>query len=73
MGRFSIVAIIALSGCSTQAPEPSYIKACPALVEYSRSFDQAAGAQIEALPVGSPVTKMIEDYIALRAQVRACK
>jgi hypothetical protein len=71
MGRFSVLALIVLSGCA--APAPVYIKTCPVLVNYSRQFDQAAGAQIEALPSESPVTKMISDYIALRAQVRACK
>jgi hypothetical protein len=70
MGRFRFLVLVALSGC-TQTP--AYIKTCPPLVNYSRSFDQAAGAQIEALPAGSPVTKMIEDYAALRAAVRACK
>jgi len=71
MGRFSILALLAVAGCA--APTPVYVKICPVLVNYPLSFSRAAGAQIMALPPGSPLTKMVEDYIDLRAQVRTCK
>jgi hypothetical protein len=40
---------------------------------YSKAFEQAAGQQLAALPDGSPIVTMIEDYLKVRAEARDCK
>lgn len=69
MGRFSLVACLLLAGCATPAP---YLATCPPLKAYSHEFQRQAADQLEALPAGSPVVRLVTDYIALRKAVKDC-
>jgi hypothetical protein len=46
--------------------------ACPPVVEYSRDFQLQAADEVAALPDGSAIVEMMEDYAVMRAQARAC-
>lgn len=73
MGRLNgFVAVLALAGCATQQP-PQYIHICPVVPTYSTQFQQRAGDELALLPPDSPITKMVEDYLAVRAEAKACK
>lgn len=52
------------------AAPPSLV--CPPLVEYSAEEREAVAQAVEALPEGSPLVGLVDDYLALREMVRAC-
>ena len=55
----------AMAGSDTRAP-------CPPVVDY-RAADQARAAdEVEALPEGAVIVRMLSDYAVLRDQARAC-
>jgi hypothetical protein len=60
-----------LSGCNL-TPAPVLIHVCPVAPAYSAAFEKQAGQQLSTLPPGSPIVKMISDYIAVRSEIRAC-
>lgn len=66
---FLTCAAVMLTACTTA---PQYIRTCPPLVTYSPEFQRQAADQLEAMPTGSPVVKMTEDYLALRRAVKEC-
>lgn len=69
MARFSLLVALMLTGC---AAAPPYVAACPPLVTYSPEFQHQAADQLAALSPGSPIAKMMSDYIGLRQAVREC-
>jgi len=42
-------------------------------VEYSREFHARAAEEIEVLPEGAAIAKMLSDYAVIREQARACR
>ena len=46
--------------------------ACPPAPEYSQGTREEAARQIERLPEGSALIRILEDCAVLRDQVRAC-
>ena len=56
----------AMAGSDTRAP-------CPPVVEYSAADQSRAAAEIEALPEGAVIVRMLGDYAVLRDQARACR
>ncbi len=56
----------AMAGSDTRAP-------CPPVVEYSAADQSRAAAEIEVLPEGAVIVRMLGDYAVLRDQARACR
>lgn len=63
-------AMLSLNGCATAGSDPG---ACPVPVFYSRDQQARAAAELEALPDGSVLALMLEDYGRERARLRACE
>lgn len=63
-------ALLSLGGCATAVSDPG---ACPVPVVYSRDQQARAAAELEALPDGSVLALMVEDYGRERARLRACE
>jgi hypothetical protein len=66
-----MIAMLWLTGCAmvgsdTRAP-------CPPVVEYTASDQASAADEVEALPEGAVVVRMLGDYAVLRDQARACR
>lgn len=60
-----------LTGCAmvdsdTRAP-------CPPVVEYTAADQARAADEVEALPDGTVIVRMLSDYAVLRDQVRTCQ
>ena len=60
-----------LSGCGMggfegQAP-------CPPVVEYSAADQLRAADEVDALPEGAMIVRMLSDFAVLRDQARACR
>lgn len=66
-----LIAMLWLTGCAmggseTRAP-------CPPVVEYTAADQARAADEVEALPEGAVVVRMLIDYAVLRDQARACR
>lgn len=60
------IALMALLGaCAPAGSEP----ACFALVPYSHAMQVQAAEEVAALPAGSALVRMIDDYGDLRARI----
>ena len=59
-------------GCATDGFDISVFGACPPVVEYSQEFSARAAEELNLLPVGSAVAKMLSDYAVMREQARFC-
>ena len=47
--------------------------ACPPVVEYTAADQARAADEVETLPEGAVVVRMLSDYAVLRDQARACR
>jgi hypothetical protein len=56
----------AMGGSDTRAP-------CPPVVDYTAADQVRAADEIEALPEGAVIVRMLSDYAVLRDQARACQ
>lgn len=54
-----------MGGSDVQAP-------CPPVVEYSATEEAHAAVEVEALPEGDVIVRMLSDYAVIRDQARAC-
>jgi len=45
---------------------------CPPVVEYSAADQARAADEVDALPDGAMVVRMLSDFAVLRDQTRAC-
>lgn len=59
-----------LTGCAMGGSETR--EPCPPVVEYTSAEQARAADEVEALPEGALVVRMVSDYGVLRDQVRAC-
>lgn len=60
-----------LSGCATVSSETR--APCPPVVEYTGADQARAANEVEALPDGTVIVRMLSDYAVLRDQVRTCQ
>ena len=56
----------AIGGSETGAP-------CPPVVEYTATDQARAADEVEALPEGAVVVRMLSDYAVMRDQARGCR
>ena len=56
----------AMDGSDTWAP-------CPPVVDYKAAEQARAADEVEALPEGAVIVRMLGDYAVLRDQARACR
>jgi hypothetical protein len=63
-----VVLALALAGCGSRI-----VTTCPPVVTYAPEFQDRLAAELAPLPEGSAMLRVIEDYIALRDQLRACR
>jgi hypothetical protein len=60
-----------LTGCAMEGSETN--APCPPAVEYSSADQARAADEVEALPEGAVIVRMLSDYAVLRDQTRACR
>lgn len=56
----------AMGGSDVRAP-------CPPVVEYTTAEQARAANEVEALPEGAVIVRMLGDYAVLREQTQACR
>ena len=62
--------MIWLTGCAMGSSETR--APCSPVVEYSAADQARAADEVEALPEGAVIVRMLSDYAVLRDQARAC-
>ena len=63
--------MLSLSACARGGSDgPSQV--CPPVVAYSCVDQARAATEVEALPEGAMIARMLSDYAVLRDQARAC-
>jgi len=66
-----LIAVLWLSACATDGSNADVL--CPPVVPYSAADQARAVAEINALPEGTVVIRMLSDYAVMRDQARACR
>lgn len=61
-----------LSGCATVGFEPGVATVCPPVVAYSREFQARAAEELDLLPEGSAIPKMLSVYAVMCEQAQVC-
>ena len=54
-----------MAGSDTRVP-------CPPIVDYTMADQARAAEEVEALPEGAVIARMLSNYAVLRDQARAC-
>ena len=63
-----LIGMMFLIGCS-----PVTSDTCPTLFSYSDEFQAKAAGEMDALPEGSALAKLVGDYGVVRAETRVCR
>lgn len=67
-----LIATLWLTGCATGGSN-RLGQVCPPVVEYSTADQVRAADEVEALPEGAVIVRMLSDYSVMRDQARACR
>ena len=68
----AVTALLPLTACATAPSSPVAIS-CPPIKAYTAAQLSRAANELSALPDGSVLAGMSDDYRILRDQVRACR
>lgn len=60
-----------LTGCAAAVSDTR--ATCPPVVDYTAADQARAADEVEALPEGAVVIRMLGDYAVLRDQAQACR
>ena len=60
------LSVCAMAGSDTRA-------SCPPVVDYTAADQAQAADEVEALPEGAVIVRMLGDYAVLRDQALACR
>ncbi|CAN1576049.1 hypothetical protein MCELHM10_03882 [Paracoccaceae bacterium] len=64
------IAMLWLSACAMAGSETA--APCPPIVDYTTADQATAADEVEALPKGATIVRMLGDYAVLRDQARVC-
>ena len=65
-----LIVMLWLSACGMGGSEAR--APCPPVVKYTTGDQTRAAEEVEALPEGAVIVRMLSDYAVLRDQARAC-
>ena len=68
-----LIAMLWLSGCAMGGSDRGGPGACPPVVEYTAADQARAADEVDAMPEGAVVVRMLSDYAVMRDQARACR
>ena len=66
-----LTAMLCLTGCAMGGSDAR--APCPPVVVYTDAEQADAADEVEALPEGAVIVRMLGDYAVLRDQARACR
>lgn len=64
-----------VAGCAAAVSNPATVfkAVCPVLKQYDPDFLAQVDRELDSLPNNSALGRMVDDYLNLRDQVRACR
>ena len=65
-----LIAALWLSACAMAGSEVAAL--CPPVVDYTAADQARAADEVEVLPEGTVIVRMLSDYAVLRDQARSC-
>lgn len=65
-----LIEMLWLNGCATGGSNAR--APCPPVVDYTAADQARAADEVETLPEGAIIVRMLGDYAVLRDQARAC-
>lgn len=68
-----LIVMLWLTGCAAGSSDRAGPGACPPVVAYTTAEQARAAGELEALPEGAMLVRMLSDYAVLRDQARACR
>ena len=66
-----MIVMLWLTGCATGGSDTR--APCPPVVEYTSAEQARAADEVEELPEGAVIIRMLGDYAVLGDQARACR
>ena len=66
-----LIAMLLLTGCATVGSDAR--TPCPPVVDYTAADQARAAKEVDTLPEGAVIVRMLSDYAVLRDQARACQ
>lgn len=66
-----MIVMLWLTGCATAGSETR--APCPPVVDYIAADQARAADEVDSLPEGAVIVRMLGDYAVLRDQARACQ
>ena len=66
-----MIAMLWLTACAMGGFETRV--SCPPVVDYTAADQHRAAVEVDALPEGAVIVRMLGDYVVLRDQARACR
>ena len=66
-----MIAMLWLSACGMGGSDTG--ATCPSVVDYTTTDKARAADEVESLPEGAVIVRMLSDYAVLRDQARACR
>jgi hypothetical protein len=68
-----MIVMLWLTGCAVGGSDRGGSAACPPVVDYTAAEQHRAAGELEALPEGAMLVRMLSDYAVLRDQARGCR
>ena len=65
-----LIAMLCLSACAMDGFDAR--APCPPVVDYTAADQALAADEVETMPAGAVIVRMLSDYAVLRDQARAC-
>ena len=66
-----LIVTLWLTGCAMGGSEAH--PPCPPVVDYTSADEARAADEVEGLPEGAVIVRMLSDYAVLRDQARTCR
>jgi hypothetical protein len=66
-----MIAMLWLTGCATGGSDTR--APCPPVVDYTAAEQARAADEVEALPEGAVIVRLLSNYAVLRDQAPACR
>ncbi len=70
-----LTGLLVLGGCADSTPSPAPVVriVCPSLTKYTKTEQRDLSTELKEHPELVAIDRFLEDYSALRGQVRACQ
>ena len=73
MGKPLLAAVLLVTACVNDGAQSPSASVCPPVTVWSTSDQIALRAELDRLPAGAMLDRVVEEWVRLRDQLRACR